>query len=112
MRRQTRIKKFQLLSLQVEKEKLKNEREKLQNDKEALRNSRDFKEITLAITLLAGIGAILFNIIDYFANHAIKESFQGFVAMLVSILLFVFSMIFIFLILKGFLASQALHFLK
>lgn len=99
MRRQIRIKKFQLLSSRVE-------REKLWRDKETLKNSRDFKEITLAITLLAGIGAILFKIVDYFTNNVINESFQGFVNMSVSILLALFFIIFIFLMLKGYLASQ------
>lgn len=99
MRRQMRINKFQLLSSQVD-------RVKLQNDKKALRNSRDFKEITLAITLLAGIGAISLKLIEYFTNHAINESMQSFAIVLISILLSIFFMIFIFLMLKGYLASQ------
>lgn len=106
MARSLRIRRFQVKSRRVEKEKLQIDKAKLQVDKDRLISSNDFKEITLAITLLAGIGAILLSIIDYSAKNSIKESFQGFVSMPVSLLLFVFSMIFIFLLLKGYLASQ------
>ncbi len=66
------------MSLQVEKKKLLNEKRKEQNAKETLQNSRDFKEITLAVTLLAGIGATLLKVIDLFTHNTVNDSFQGF----------------------------------
>lgn len=98
MRRIIRIK-------QAEKEKLKNEREKLQIDKETLKNSRDFKEITLAITLLAGIGAIFLKILDYSTNNTIDENFTSYIIIISSMLLIILIMLIIFFLLKGYLAS-------
>lgn len=90
---------------QAEKEKLKNEREKLQIDKDTVKNSRDFKEITLAITLLAGIGAIFLKILDYFTNHAIDEKFTDYIISISSILIVILIMLIIFFLLKGYLTS-------
>ncbi len=75
--------------------------------KEKLQNSRDFKEITLAITLLAGVSAFLLKTIDYFNNNVIvlSDYLQLMVYFLVMLLLLEFSMVFLFLILKGYLLS-------
>ncbi|MCZ7383438.1 MAG: hypothetical protein O8C63_01675 [Candidatus Methanoperedens sp.] len=75
--------------------------------KEKLQNSRDFKEITLAITLLAGVSAFLLKTIDYFNNNVIVlgDFLQLTVYFLVMLLLLEFSMVFLFLILKGYLLS-------
>jgi hypothetical protein len=43
-------------------------------EQEKLQSSRDFKEITFAITLLAGLSAFLLKLIDYFNNHIITVS--------------------------------------
>lgn len=70
-------------------------------------NKRDLNEITLAITLLAGLTAFLLKLVDYFNNHIIVVSpiFQLIVYFLVYFLLLEFLMIFLFLILKGYLVS-------
>ncbi len=75
--------------------------------KEKRQNSRDFKEITLAITLLAGVSAFLLKTIDYFNNNVIVlgDFLQLTVYFLVMLLLLEFSMVFLFLILKGYLLS-------
>lgn len=93
MARELELKRLQLLNRQVEKEKLQ--------------NSRDFNEITLAITLLAGLTAFLLKLVDYFNNHIITLSayFQVIVYFLVGFLLLEFLTIFLFLISKGYLVS-------
>ncbi|MGB8217556.1 MAG: hypothetical protein WCE94_09685 [Candidatus Methanoperedens sp.] len=75
--------------------------------KEKLQNSRDFKEITLAIALLAGLSGFLLKLIDYFNNHSIPWSygFQRIVYISVYFLLIEFLLIFAFLISKGYLVS-------
>jgi hypothetical protein len=77
------------------------EKEELQNEK--LQNSSDFNDITLAITLLAGVSAFLLKMVDYFNNNVIVLSdwLQLTVYFLVLLLLLEFSMVFLFLILKG-----------
>ena len=79
--------------------------EELQNEK--LQNSRDFNEITLAITLLAGVSAFLLKTVDYFSTNVIvlSDYLQLTVYFLVLLLLLEFSMVFLFLILKGYLIS-------
>lgn len=79
--------------------------EELQNEK--LQNSSDFNEITLAITLLAGVSAFLLKTVDYFNNNVIvlSDYLQLTVYFLVLLLLLEFSMVFLFLILKGYLLS-------
>ncbi len=93
MERLRRIRGFQVKSDRVEKEKLE--------------SSHDFSEITLAITLLAGVMAFLLKLIDYFNNNiiTISDYLQVTAYFLVCLLLFELSMIFLFLILKGYLMS-------
>lgn len=93
MARELELKKLQLLNRRVENEKSQ--------------NSRDFKEITLAITLLAGVSAFLLKTVDYFNNNVIvlSDYLQLMVYFLVLLLLLEFSMVFLFLILKGYLLS-------
>lgn len=76
-------------------------------EQEKLQSSRDFKEITLAITLLAGILAFLLKLSDYFNNHIINISldFQLMIYYFVWLLLFEFLLIFLFFIFKGYLVS-------
>ncbi len=93
MARELELKRLQLLNRQVEKEKLQ--------------NSRDFKEITLAITILAGLTAFLLKLVDYFNNNiiSVSASFQVIVYFIVGFLLLEFLTIFLFLISKGYLVS-------
>lgn len=78
-----------------------------QIEKSKLQNSRDFKEITFAITLLAGISALLFNVSDYFNSNVITLSnhFVYLVRVLVFIAIIIFIALFIFLLLKWYLVS-------
>lgn len=82
-------------------------KQRLDIEKEKLQNSRDFKEIALAITLLAGLSAFLLKLTDYFSNHIISVSFyfQVVVYFLVFFLLLEFLLTLIFLVLKGYLVS-------
>lgn len=71
--------------------------------------SRDFKEITLAITILTGLSYVLFKIADYFNNNTIglSDNLQSLVFIFVSGLLIEFAIISSFLILKGYLLFTA-----
>jgi hypothetical protein len=73
------------------------------------RKSRDFEEITLAITILTGLSFILFKIADYFNNNTIglSDNLQFLVRILVSGLLIELVIISSFLILKGYLLFAA-----
>ena len=83
------------------------ERKRLWIEEEKLQNSRDFKEITFAITLFGGLLAFLIKLGDYFNNNVLKISGQSlyiiyitvWIALIVSILLFYF------LIFKWYLVS-------
>ena len=79
----------------------------LQIEKSKLQNSRDFKEITFAITLLAGISALLFNVSDYFNSNVITLSnhFISSIILLVYMAIIIFIALFIFLLLKWYLIS-------
>lgn len=95
MKPRTRIKKFQLIDLQIEKNKLQNEKDRLQI-------SRDFSEITLVISLLAGIWVILWKIIDYFSNNTLENNYLQYLAYFFVYFLFTeFLFLFLFMILKG-----------
>ncbi len=99
MRTRSRIKKFQLINSQIEKNKLQNEKDKLQI-------SRDFSEITLVISLLAGTWIIFWKIIDYFSNNILQSSyFQYIVYFFVYFLFIEFLFLFLFIILKGHVIS-------
>ena len=93
MARDIENKRLQFMNQQIEKLKLQ--------------NSRDFKEITFAITLLAGISALLFNVSDYFNNNVITLSnhFISSVSLLVYMAIIIFIALFIFLLLKWYLVS-------
>ena len=93
MARDIENKRLQFINQQIEKSKLQ--------------NSRDFKEITFAITLLAGISALLFNVSNYFNNNVITLSnhFINSVSLLVYIAIIIFIALFIFLLLKWYLIS-------
>ncbi len=71
--------------------------------------SRDFEEITLAITILTGLSFILFKISDYFNNNTIglSDILQTLVSTFVSGLLIELVIISSFLILKGYLLFSA-----
>ena len=72
-------------------------------EKERLQNSRDYKEITLVITILAGISAFLLKLIDYFNNNTIvfSDHVQFIIYLIVYVALIEISLVFSFLILKG-----------
>ena len=72
-----------------------------------MENSRDFKEITFAITLLAGIFAFLFKVNEYFNNNVITMggSFQFPIYLLVLIAIVILLSLSIFLLLKWYLIS-------
>lgn len=78
-----------------------------QIEKSNLQNSRDFKEITFAITLLAGISAFLFNISNYFNNNVItlSDHFTNSIRFLVYMAIIIFIALFLFLLLKWYLIS-------
>lgn len=71
--------------------------------------SRDFEEITLAITILTGLSFVLFKIADYFTNNNIgmSDNLQSLVSFFVSGLLIELAVISSFLILKGYLLFAA-----
>lgn len=93
MARDNENKRLQFINQQIEKSKLQ--------------NSRDFKEITFAITLLAGISAFLFNISNYFNNNVItlSDHFTNSIRFLVYMAIIIFVALFIFLLLKWYLIS-------
>jgi len=47
------------------------EKKKFQFEQQKSRSSRDYKEMTLAITLLAGLSAVLYAIVDYFNKNTV-----------------------------------------
>lgn len=67
--------------------------------------SRDFEEITLAITILTGLSFVLFKIADYFNNNTIglSDDLQLWVRIFVSGLIIELAIISPFIILKGYL---------
>jgi len=75
---------------------------------EKLQNSRDYKEITLVITILAGTSAFLLKLIDYFNNNIITISshVQFIIYIIVYLALIEVTLIFSFLLLKGYLLSD------
>ena len=93
MVRDTENKRLQFMNQQIEKSKLQ--------------NSRDFKEITFAITLLAGISALLFNVSGYFNSNVItlNHHFINSIIFLVYVAIIIFIALFIFLLLKWYLVS-------
>ena len=84
-----------------------NEIEQAEPENEKLQNSRDYKEITLVITILAGTSAFLLKLIDYFNNNIITISnhVQLIIYIIVYLALIEVALIFSFLILKGYLLS-------
>lgn len=78
-------------------------------NKKTLRNSRDFEEITLAITILTGLSFFLFKIADYFNNNTIglSDNLQSLISVFVSGLLIELVIISSFLMLKGYLLFEA-----
>jgi len=80
-----------------------NKIEPSEQEKEKLQNSRDYKEITLVITILAGISAFLFKLIDYFNNNTIafSDQVQFIIYLIVYVALIEILLVFSFLILKG-----------
>lgn len=78
----------------------------MQNEKEKLQISRDFSEITLAVSLLAGIWIIFWKIKDYFDNNMLQSGYiQYIIYFVVFFLLIEFLIIFVFLMLKGHMVS-------
>jgi hypothetical protein len=84
-----------------------NEIEPSELEKEKLQNSPDYKEITLVITILAGTSAFLLKLVDYFNNNIITISshVQFIIYIIVYLALIEVTLIFSFLILKGYLLS-------
>ena len=76
-------------------------------EKEKLRNTRDFKEVALAISLLLALSAFLSKTIAYFNSNVISlnGNFQSIVYMGLFLLILEFILIFIFLLLKGYLIA-------
>ena len=85
-----------------------NETEQDDLEKEKLQHSRDYKEITLVIAILAGTSAFLLKLIDYFNNNIITISnhVQFIIYIIVYLALIEVALIFSFLILKGYLLSD------
>ncbi|MCK4796361.1 MAG: hypothetical protein KAT05_03210, partial [Spirochaetes bacterium] len=83
------------------------ERKRLGIEEEKLQNSRDFKEITFAITLFGGLLAFLFKLADYFNNNVLIMSgdSQVMIYITVWVTLIVLILLFLFLIFKWFLIS-------
>lgn len=83
------------------------ERRKLQIEEEKLQNSRDFKEITFAITLFGGLLAFLIKLGDYFNNNVLEIGGLSITAIYITagVTLIVLILLFLFLILKWFLIS-------
>ena len=72
-----------------------------------VQNSRDFKEITFAITLLAGVSAFLSKIIGYFNNNVITFSwyFLSLIKLVVLMAITILISVSFFLLLKWYLVS-------
>ena len=89
MAKSQRIRRFPVISERVENWKL-------QKYNGILQKSPDFKEITLAITLLAGLLALLWKCIEYFNNNAVdlNNTILGIVYIAIGFLLFEFLLIF------------------
>lgn len=82
------------------------EKEKFQHDEEKSLISQDFNEITLAISLFAGIWIFLSKIIDYLNNNIVNNNSFQVLAYLVLIFLFSELLIILFFILiKGYFIS-------
>lgn len=62
----------------------------------------NLKELTLAITLLAGISAVLFKIIDYFNKNIVSEIISSIMYFLVVFLILEVVIVVLFLLLKGY----------
>ena len=62
----------------------------------------NLKELTLAITLLAGISAVLFKIIDYFNKNIVSETISPIMRFLVFFLILEVVIVVLFLLLKGY----------
>lgn len=84
-----------------------NETEQDDLEKEKLQHSRDYKEITLVIAILAGTSAFLLKLIDYFNNNIITISnhVQIIIYLIVYVAIIEIALIFSFLLLKGYLLS-------
>ena len=89
----------------IGKKRLKFMSQRIERSK--VQNSRDFKEITFAITLLVGVFTFLSKIIEYFNNNVII--FGGYSSFSINLLvLMAITILFsltIFLLLKWFLIS-------
>lgn len=76
-------------------------------ERSKVQNSRDFKEMTFAITLLAGVSAFLSKVIGYFNNNVI--TFSGYSTFLIYTLVLmaitILVLLSIFLLLKWYLIS-------
>ena len=91
----------------VERRKLQIEEDKLYIEDEKLESSRDFKEITFAITLFGGLLAFLIKLGDYFNNNVLAISGYSYIIIYFTVWLtfFVLVLLFPFLILKWYLVS-------
>ena len=83
------------------------ERKRLGIEEEKLQNSRDFKEITFAITLFGGLLAFLIKLGDYFNNNVVVISGDSLSIIYITVwlTLIVLILLFPFLILKWYLVS-------
>ncbi|MCK4795917.1 MAG: hypothetical protein KAT05_00975 [Spirochaetes bacterium] len=83
------------------------ERKRLGIEEEKLESSRDFKEITFAITLFGGLLAFLIKLGDYFNNNVVVISGYslGIIYITIWLTFFVLVLLFPFLILKWYLVS-------
>lgn len=72
------------------------------------KRNKDFEVLTFALTLLAGISAVLLKLVDYFNNNIIDLSERAWllVYFLVFFLLIEILIILLFLLLKGLLSAQ------
>ena len=91
----------------VERKRLRIEDEKLYIEEEKLQNSRDFKEITFAITLFGGLLAFLIKLGDYFNNNVvvISDFSQYIIYFTIWITLILLPILLLYLILKWYLVS-------
>ncbi|MDY6966393.1 MAG: hypothetical protein SVM80_10590, partial [Halobacteriota archaeon] len=64
---------------------------------------KDIQVLTLAITLLAGVSAVLLKLGEYFSNNIISNTIYIPIRSLVSILIFEFLLLLLFLLLRGYL---------
>jgi hypothetical protein len=62
----------------------------------------NLKELTLAITLLAGISAVLFKIVDYYNKNVVNETISAIMYFLVFFLILEVVIVVLFLLLKGY----------